>query len=203
MRGRFSQEQIRVWKEQGASLVPGFFTPEEVQAVRQDFINLFPHPEGRACADDGASPEDAKFHLDQFQMMKGMPLDCSPALNLIGLHPQLISFARAALETDEVYLYQCHAWAKYTGVVDYSQPFHCDFLNHTLVVPSDEASNNCVTMISYFSDVDEGHGPMHYVPRSESRAFVDVEDAFERSPDLQEKLAPLAKSELGPWLGSR
>jgi hypothetical protein len=66
------------------------------------------------------------------------------SLNLIGVHPALIEFARSAMRSDDVYLYQCQAWAKFTGDADYDQPFHCDFVNHTLTAPSDDECLNCV-----------------------------------------------------------
>ena len=37
-----------------------------------------------------------------------------------------------AMACDEVQVYQCQAWAKFTGDADYDQPFHCDYVNHTL-----------------------------------------------------------------------
>ena len=72
-------------------------------------------------------------------------------------------------------LYQCQAWAKFTGDADYDQPFHCDFSNHTLTAPSEDAAKNSVTILCYFSDVSEAHGPMHYVTRTDSAKVAGPE----------------------------
>ena len=98
----------------------------------------------------------ARFNLDQFGGIQPVPIDCSPALNLIGVHPALIEFAKRAIGCDDVYIYQCRAWAKFTGDADYDQPFHCDFGNHTLTVALEEDSrDNPITILCYFSDVTE------------------------------------------------
>ena len=47
----------------------------------------------------------------------------------------LIDCAKRMLRTDDVFMYQCHTWAKFTGETDYTQEFHFDFGNHTLLVP--------------------------------------------------------------------
>ena len=67
------------------------------------------------------------------------------------------------LQTAHVHLYQCQVWAKFTGDADYDQPFHCDFVNHTLTAPSEDQRQDSVTILCYFSDVTEAHGPAHYV----------------------------------------
>ncbi len=87
------------------------------------------------------------------------------------------------MRSDDVYLYQCQAWAEFTGDADYDQPFQCDYVNHTLTAPSDDECLNCVTILCYFSDVTEAHGPMHYVTRTDSASIAGPEatlhsDAF-------------------------
>ena len=149
--------------------VAAFFTPEEVAAVRADFALVWGRTEGGEQALEG---ELKRFNPAQFKSFDAVPFDCSPALNLIGLHPALIDFARAALETDDVRLYQNQVWAKFTGDADYDQPFHCDYRNHTLTAPSDDPRLNSITFILFFSDVSEAHGPTHYVIVPVSAAAV-------------------------------
>ena len=103
--------------------------------------------------------EIGRFNPAQFNGVQSVPLDCSPALNLIGVHPALIAFANAALGTDDVHLYQCQAWAKFTGDADYDQPFHCDFVNHTLTAPSDDDALNSVTYHLLFQRRHRGARP--------------------------------------------
>ena len=38
---RFSDQQIEAWRRDGGVLIEHFFTPEEVQAVHDDFITVF------------------------------------------------------------------------------------------------------------------------------------------------------------------
>ena len=41
--------------------------------------------------------EIGRFNPAQFTGVQVLPLDCSPALNLIGVHPALIEFAKRAM----------------------------------------------------------------------------------------------------------
>jgi hypothetical protein len=142
--------------------------------------------------------EVGRFNGAQFSAFEAIPFDCSPALNLIGVHPELIRFATEVLETGRVHLYQCQAWAKFTGEADYDQPFHCDFSNHTLTVPAEDVRQNSVTILCYFTDVTEAHGPMHYVRRTDSAAVAGPEALHAGIPDLQEKLQPFERSSAAP-----
>ena len=119
---------------------------------------------------------------------------CCDSLSLLP-GPQLnrrTSFARAALKPQDIHLYQCQAWAKFTGEADYTQPLHRDFVNHMLTVSSENPVNNSETILCYFSDVGEAHGPMHYVTRSDSQAIAGPEAAFSTDPALQQNSCPYA-----------
>ena len=180
-------------------LIEDFFTPDEVRAVADDFITVFGRTGGAEEALVKKKPgETGRFNQAQFKTFEAIPFECSPALNLIGVHPALMAFAKAALKTDRLHIYQCQAWAKFTGDADYDQPFHCDFSNHTLTAPSEDATKNSVTILCYFSDVSEAHGPMHYVRRSDSEAIAGPERSldrdFERSVQLQDALLRFERS---------
>ena len=167
---RHSDEQIRDWIRDGAVLVENFLTPEEVAPCFEDMRALYgsqaPEEAEAKTADHGDMV--GAFNIDQFRNNDDMPFPCSPALNLLGLHPALIAMAKAALGTDNVRLYQSHSWAKYTGTTDYAQPFHCDFKNHTLTVPSDDPIGRTINFMIYLTDVTESHGAISYVPNSAS-----------------------------------
>ncbi|HEX4095413.1 MAG TPA: hypothetical protein VHX64_01730, partial [Caulobacteraceae bacterium] len=153
MQHRFTQEQMETWRREGGLVLESFFTPDEVAAVVADFEQVFGKAEGAEEAmNKKKSGEVGRFNPAQFTDIQPVPIDCSPALNLIGVHPALIDFAKAALKTDDVHVYQCQAWAKFTGDADYEQPFHCDFVNHTLTGPSDDETLNSVTYILLWSD---------------------------------------------------
>ena len=199
MTDRFSSDQVATWRRDGCVVIPDFFTSDEVLAVAKDFETVTGRSEG------GEQPmrkkkagEIGRFNSAQFSTFEAVPFDCSEALNLIGVHPALIAFARAALGTDDVHLYQCQLWAKYTGDADYDQPFHCDFSNHTLTVPSEDAVRNSVTVLGYFSDVSEAHGPMHYVTRTDGSEIAGPEASLNSGPELQQQLQRCERSSAGP-----
>ena len=198
---RFGAKELDAWRRDGGVLLERFFTPDEVAAVQADFERVFGRVAGADDALDRKQPgQVGRFHPSQFASIQPVPLDCSPALNLIGVHPSLIAFAKAALACEQVHVYQCQAWAKFTGDADYDQPFHCDFANHTLTVPSEDITRNSVTILCYFSDVTEAHGPMHYVPRSECGTVPEewlLHDAAQARA-LQGSLAPRARSSASP-----
>ncbi len=189
MTDRFGPGHLAAWRRDGGVSIEDFFTPEEVAAVCADFVRVFGRTDG---ADQAlvkkAGDEVGKFHPAQFATLEAVPFDCSPALNLIGVHPALIAFAQQALSTREVHLYQCQAWAKFTGDADYDQPFHCDYSNHTLVAPAQDAALNSVTILCYFSDVTEAHGPMHYVTRPDSAKVAGPDASLTQDPDAQSRL---------------
>ena len=190
MTDRFTPEHLDTWRRDGCAPIHNFFTPDEVAAVRADFISVFGRAEGGAeeALDKKGGKAVGRFHPTQFLGVLPVPIDCSAALNLVGVHPALIAFAKAALKTDAVHVYQCQAWAKFTGESDYDQPFHSDFVNHTLTAPSEDAHLNSVTILCYFSDVDEDCGPMHYVTRPDSLKVAGPEATFDQHPEHQAKL---------------
>lgn len=194
----FSKQHIASWQAEGGVLIKDFFSPEEVEAVTADFTRVFDIPEPSEKPINVSDTKGPSFHSKQFSYFEAIPFHCSPALNLIGVHPSLMAFARAALGTQDIFLYQCQAWAKFTGEADYEQPLHCDFANHTLTVPSEIPSNNSVTILCYFSDVSEEHGPMHYVSRSDSHRIAGPEAVFSSNQRLQEQLMPFCRSSAAP-----
>ncbi len=200
---RFTDDHLETWRREGGVLIEGFFTPEEVAPVAADFATVFARSRGAATAmDRKQGGELGRFHDAQFATFAAVPFDCSPALNLIGVHPALVAFAQRALGTADVHLYQCQAWAKFTGDADYDQPFHCDFSNHTLTVPAEDDHLNAVTILCYFTDVTEAHGPAHYVTRPDSHAIagpdVHLRTDHEGYPRLQEQMRELARSTAAP-----
>ena len=200
---RFSEGDLQAWRTDGVALIRDFFTPEEVVAVCADFDAVFGRPTGGEAPLVKKKPgQIGGFSGAQFKTFEAIPFDCSPALNLICVHPALIAFAKAALKCDAVQLYQGQAWAKFTGDADYDQPFHCDFGNHTLTAASEDAALNSVTVLCYFTDVTDAHGAMHYVTRTDSAKVAGPEASLERDPAaqtrLQTGLLPYERSSAAP-----
>jgi hypothetical protein len=203
MRERFTPEHLEAWRRDGGVVIRDFFTPGEVAAVAADFEKVFGRSEGADEALNGKQAgEVGRFNPAQFATLESGPFDCSPALNLIGVHPALVAFAKQALKTDHVHLYQCQAWAKFTGDADYDQPFHTDYSNHTLTAPSEDSHLNSVTILCYFTDVTEGHGPAHYVTRPDSEKVGGPEASLSADKDvhlrLQEGLKQYERSTAAP-----
>jgi hypothetical protein len=195
---RFSQEHIDTWRGDGVVLIPRFFTGDEVAAVAADFEHVFGRGAGGTHASMPKKVGERALDPSQQAFFGPVPFDCSPALNLAPVHPQLVELARRALATDDVLLYQSVVWAKFTGHADYDQPFHCDYMTHTLTAPAPPDQLDAVTFTCYFSDVSEEHGPMHYVPRSQGRAVAPPEASLVLGPALDEKLAPFERSTASP-----
>lgn len=158
-------DAITLWHRDGAVVLDRLFAPGDIDPVRADCDALFA---GRQRSADVLvrTPEGSVGVFDpaQFRNQDHLPFNASAAINLIGLDHRLIDFAKAALGVDDVRLYQCEAWAKFTGDADYSQPFHCDFKNHTLTVPGDDPSYRTVNFMIFVTDVSEDLGAIHYVP---------------------------------------
>lgn len=205
MSNRFGPEHLEAWRRDGGVSIQNFFTPEEVAAVVADFEMVWGRTQGAARGIEKKMPgEFGDFNDRQFANVAPVPFDCSPALNLIGVHPALIAFAKQALNTDKVHLYFCQAWAKFTGDADYDQPFHADYFAHTLTAPAEDAQDNCVTFVCYFTDVTDAHGAMHYVTRPDSLKVAGPEatpmlkfNAEEQRP-LQEGLRRYERSSAAP-----
>jgi len=203
MTERFTQQHVDAWRRDGGVTIPNFFTPDECAAVCADFDAVFGRPEGGEAPADFKKPgEIGRFNKHQSDDNVTIPLNCSPALNLIGVHPAMVAFARAVLGTDDILIYQHEVWAKFTGDADYDQPFHTDYGNHTLTAPSPDARLNSITTLAYFTDVTEAHGPAHFVTRPDAEKVVSPEVWLDRDPEVQrrtqEVLAPLARSSAGP-----
>ncbi|MBV8593328.1 MAG: phytanoyl-CoA dioxygenase family protein [Caulobacteraceae bacterium] len=198
---RFTSDQVEAWRRDGGVVIERFFTPAECAAVVADFETVFGRTEGAEAPKDFKKPgEIGRFNRHQADLNDTIPFDCSPALNLIAVHPALMALARALLGTEDVLLYQGEVWAKFTGDADYDQDFHCDYGNHTLTAPSEDSRFNSLTTLCYFTDVSEAHGPAHFVPRPATEAIASPEMSLNRaaSAGLQQKLAAAARSSAAP-----
>ena len=196
---RFTQAHVDAWRDEGFAIIPGFFTPDEIAPVYAEYERLYGSRKRQA---DAVAGEDAmgRFNEKQFTNIDSLPYDGSEALNLMSLHPALIDFARALLGADRVHLYQSHTWAKFTGEANYDQPFHCDFGNHTLTVPSADESERSVDFILYFTDVTDAHGALHYVTKPDAEAALGkgAGPLYATTAEEQAKLKAHERSAAGP-----
>ena len=198
---RHTDQQVADWHRDGAVLLSEFLTADEIAPCHADMVALYGDkaPETREAKQDDHGGQVGTFSMKQFRNNEDMPFSCSPALNMIGLHPALIAMAKAALGSDEVHLYQSHSWAKYTGGADFEQPFHCDFKNHTLTVPSEEAGLRTINFMIYLSDVDLDDGAISYVslPDSDPITGPNREMFLDTDIETQKKLRAVEKRGVG------
>jgi hypothetical protein len=166
---RFTPEHVEQWRLEGFTILERFFPEDEYLPVLADFEALYAgagQGPGVGTARQLGASDDARANRSlQFKNIHVLPYEGSSAINLISLHPELIAFAKALLGTNDVRLYQSHTWAKYTGEADYDQQFHCDYGNHTLTVPADDASGRTVDFILYLTDVTRELGALRYVTK--------------------------------------
>jgi hypothetical protein len=145
----------------GYAIAPGFLSADEIAPAIADLPLLFPTAD--EFADDVDPRRNDRFRVGQFGGVDVLPFE-SVAWNLLAVHPLLIEVAEAALGTDDLRLYRAEAWAKYSQAADYDQALHRDFLNHSLVVPTDDPRYGQIEMFLYLSDMTADLGPTHVVP---------------------------------------
>lgn len=173
-RRRFSQADVERWRTDGFAIVPGFFTADELAPIEADYERLYGprRPTAQELMDRKTDGQIGSFDRHQFMNIDTLPYDACAEMNLLSLHPALMDFAKAALGASDVHLYQSHTWAKFTGEADFDQPFHCDFINHTLTVPSDEPYRRTIDFIIYLTDVTDAHGALHYVTKPDAAEIL-------------------------------
>lgn len=191
-------DDLAAWHRDGAVVLDRFFSADEIAPVAADCDTLFTGRGQPGEAIDRKPPGTVgAFDAAQFRNQEQLPFAASPAINLIGLHPRLIAFAKAALQVERVHLYQCDAWAKYTGEADYDQPFHCDFANHTLTVPGDAPSERTINCMIFVTDVTDDLGAIHYVPNPQADAIVGA-GRMALPDDVQPALKAVERSGAAP-----
>ncbi len=155
-----SDEVLDTVRERGFAVVEGFLGADELAAARRALFEVYPHPDDYFA--DPARYSDLVAH--PFAGLRTGPLPFW-ALNRLAFHPDLVDAAERFCGTTDLQLYKIELWAKYSGSVDYDQPLHRDFGNHTLVVPRRDRRWPQLTTFTLLSDVGDGDGPTMAVPR--------------------------------------
>ncbi len=154
---RVSDEVLEEVRTRGYARVPGFLAADRLAAARAALWKIFPTPEAY-FADPALH---AKFGKSQFAGIRYLPYD-DRSLDLLPVDPDLVDAAERFLGGPEIDLYKVELWAKYAGAIDYDQPHHRDYGNHTLVVPTLDRPQ--LTTILLLSDVTESDGATRAVP---------------------------------------
>ncbi len=154
------------WDRHGFAVLPAYLAPGDLHAGAAELGQLF--PTAAEFAADAEPERNAALRGDEYGGLITFPF-AGVELSLLAVHPSLVDLARALLDTDDVRIYSAEAWAKYTGATTYEQEHHRDFLNHTVVVPSDEPAHRNLELFVFLHEVGEDLGPTHVVSNEHSR----------------------------------
>ena len=149
--------QLATLREQGFVVVPDFISGDTLARARDALWRVFPTPDAYFADPDAR----AKFAKSQFAGIRYFPYN-NPALDGLPVLPDLIDAAERYLGGPDIDLYKVELWAKFAGAIDYDQPHHRDYGNHTLVVPRMDQPQ--LTTILLLSDVTEADAPTAAVP---------------------------------------
>ncbi len=155
-----SDTHVTEVKELGYAVVPGFVDAEILAEAQRALWQMFPRAE-EYFADRGRF---AALGRSQFAGLRLFPF-ASWALNRLAVLPELVDAAERVCGTADLHLYKAELWAKYAGAIDYDQPHHRDYGNHSLVVPQRASRHVQMTTFILLSDVGEGDGPTRIVPQ--------------------------------------
>lgn len=169
-------ELARRWRTDGFVVLPGHLPADELAPALDELHTVFPTPDG---FHDGTDPRAGRFIGDEFAGIDTWPFR-SVQLSLLAVNERLVRLAERLLGGD-VRLYAAEAWAKFTGAADYDQRLHRDYLNHTLLVPTDEPAYQQVEMFVYLVDVPADLGPPHLVSRQHTRDLPAVPNWYPRT----------------------
>ncbi len=154
---RVSDSQLDELRSQGFVRVEGFIPPDTLKAAQDALWTIFPRP-----ADYFADPAaHAKFTKSQFAGIRHFPYN-NKVLDRLMVLPGLVDAAERFLGSTDLDIYKIELWAKYAGAIDYDQPHHRDYGNHTIVVPHPDRPQ--LTTIMLLSDVTEADAPTRAVP---------------------------------------
>ncbi len=148
------------WDTHGFCRLPGLLSPGDLAAGLSELGRLFPTPE--EFHHDVDPGRNAPYRGDEYGGLVTFPF-ASVELSLLAVHPRLLELGRMLLRTPDIRIYSAEAWAKFTGACDYEQEHHRDFLNHTVVVPSDDPLSRNAEMFVFLHDTNEELGPTHVV----------------------------------------
>jgi hypothetical protein len=156
---KISDAKLAEVGDRGFTVVPGFLDAETLAEARAALWSVHPKPEDY-FADPSKYPQ---YSDSQFAGIANFPYE-DWALSRLPVYPDLVDAMERLLKTDDIEVYKIELWAKYAGAVDYAQPHHRDFGNHSLVVPRLDGAHTQYTTFILLSDVTALDGPTKIVP---------------------------------------
>jgi hypothetical protein len=198
-------DEVETWRREGWVLLDGLIGTEEIDKAAEDLHRLFPTAEEYHADPDAVTrrwkgefsdaeesfvwPEDGPgFRPGQHRWMAGFPFGGSGVLDRLCVHASLVDFAERALGSTDLRLYQAHASAKYSGLVNYEQPMHVD-RNHSWLPAGHQEPWWNLEGFLYLSDVLESDNPTRlvsvgdsaHVPRYQPIVMPDTDAGLYRS----------------------
>jgi len=159
-----SDAQLDEVRTRGFTVVENFLDAPTLTAAQRALWSIFPTPQ-----EYFAEPaRHTRFTRSQFAGLRLFPYP-SWSLNHLAVLPDLVDAAERFCGTPDLHLYKIELWAKYAGAIDYDQPHHRDYGNHSLVVPKLAGSHVQMTTFILLSDVTELDGPTKIVPIERAR----------------------------------
>ena len=153
------------WKSNGWVLAESLVPAADVAAAMaeippRDEVEQLPTGSTRRSDEPG---DAERFRTKQFDGTTLFPYPKAPLLNRLFVHPAIVAFAKAALETDDLRIYQARVWSKYGDHTNYEQPHHLD-RNHSLVPVRQGPGWGHLECFLYLHDVGEDSGAPRAVP---------------------------------------
>jgi hypothetical protein len=150
------------WQTHGFVILPAFVPEDELKPVLAELPILYPTAEG---FHDRTDERRDRFTADEWAGVTGFPFLCTE-LSLLAVSDRIVDLAETLLGETDLRISSAEAWAKYTGAANYDQPLHRDYLNHTLMVPTDDPPFRQLEMFIYLGDVPEELGPPSMLSRT-------------------------------------
>ncbi|MEM7091490.1 MAG: phytanoyl-CoA dioxygenase family protein [Actinomycetota bacterium] len=158
-------QAAEAWKRDGFVVIDGLLPAElctqaldELRAT--DIIERAkPGPVRRADQHD----DEVRFRGRQFDGTTLFPFPGAPTLNRLFVHPDLVAFCAAALEDDDLRLYQSRVWSKFGDHTNYAQPHHRD-VNHSLIPTRNGPGYGHIELFVYLHDVGVDTGAPRVAP---------------------------------------
>jgi hypothetical protein len=168
---RVGDEVLEAVLHDGFAVVPGFVEGEELAAAQESLWSNFPRP------DDYFADPDAhrRYARSQFAGLRAFPAE-GWAINRLAFHPDLVDAAERFFASTDIEIYKIELWAKYAGAIDYDQPLHRDYGNHSIVVPRVDGFDRQLTTFVLLSDVTVDDAPTMVVPLAHTRDVPMVPD---------------------------
>ncbi len=163
------QNAVAHWDRHGFVVLPAFLEAADLRAGVRELGLLF--PTATEFATDADPVRNAPYRDDEYGGLHTFPF-VSVELCLLAVHPSLVALARTLLRTDDVRIYSAEAWAKYSGAARYEQAHHRDFLNHTVVIPSDDPAHRNLELFVFLHEVGEDLGPTHVVSTTHTEGLA-------------------------------